>query len=64
MKLVNLKGIIIREEDNLEIIKLLPPECLYHQNIFTKERDIWMVGLIGYILRKGRLPYNFSSNTT
>ncbi|CAD8081144.1 unnamed protein product [Paramecium primaurelia] len=64
VKLVNLKGIILREEDNLEIIKLLPPECLYHQNLFTKERDIWTVGLIGYTLKKGQLPYNFSSNHT
>ncbi|CAD8192150.1 unnamed protein product [Paramecium octaurelia] len=64
VKLVNVKGIIIREENNLEIIKLLPPECLYHQNLFTKERDIWMVGLLGYTLKKGQLPYDFSHNTT
>ncbi|CAD8116892.1 unnamed protein product [Paramecium sonneborni] len=64
VKLVNLKGIIIKEEDNLEIIKFLPPECLYHQNVFTKERDIWMVGLIGYTLKKGKLPYDISQNAT
>lgn len=29
VKLVNLKGIMIKEENNIEIIKLLPPEYLY-----------------------------------
>ncbi|CAK57121.1 unnamed protein product (macronuclear) [Paramecium tetraurelia] len=64
VKLTNLKTIYCKDLTNIEVIKLLPPECLYRQEQFTKERDIWTVGLIGLILRKGKLPYEIPQNTT
>ncbi|CAD8206282.1 unnamed protein product [Paramecium pentaurelia] len=64
VKLTNLRSIYYKDLTNFEVIKLLPPECLYHQNVFTKERDIWTVGLIGLILRKGKLPYELPQNVS
>lgn len=43
-------------------MKFLPPECLYRKNIFTFERDIWAIGLISMILRRGGFPYNIPAN--
>ncbi|CAD8124276.1 unnamed protein product [Paramecium sonneborni] len=64
VKLANLKAMYIKDQENFEIVKLLPPECLYHQKLLTKERDIWTVGLIGLTLRKGQIPYEFPQNAS
>ncbi|CAD8084092.1 unnamed protein product [Paramecium sonneborni] len=63
VKLSNLKGIIIKLEDDLEVVKYTSPECIYHpkQNV---ARDVWAIALIGLTLKKGVLPYQLPHQLT
>lgn len=57
IKLQDLRGIIIKDEEDYEVKKFTSPECVYHPN-YNMERDVWALALIGYTLRKGKLPYD------
>lgn len=52
IKLVDLKGIVLKEDDDVDIIKFTPPEYLY-SSIHDEARDIWACVLMAYTLRKG-----------
>ncbi|CAD8116890.1 unnamed protein product [Paramecium sonneborni] len=63
VKLSNLKGIVIKLEDDLEVIKYTSPECIYNPKQDVA-RDVWAIALIGLTLRKGGLPYELPKQLT
>lgn len=52
IKLIDLKGIIVKQDDDVDKIKFTPPEYLYSA-IHDAARDKWASVLIAYTLRKG-----------
>ncbi|CAD8192151.1 unnamed protein product [Paramecium octaurelia] len=63
VKLSNLKGAIIKVEDDMEVLKYTSPECIYHPQQ-TEARDAWAIALIGLTLKKGGLPYQLPQQLT
>ncbi|CAD8180077.1 unnamed protein product [Paramecium pentaurelia] len=63
VKLSHLKNIVIKVEDDIEVLKYTSPECIYHpaQN---EARDVWAIALIGLTLKKGGLPYEIPHHVT
>ncbi|CAK87617.1 unnamed protein product (macronuclear) [Paramecium tetraurelia] len=63
VKLSNLKGAVIKVEDDIEVLKYTSPECIY-QPQQNEARDVWAIALIGLTLKKGGLPYQLPQQLT
>ncbi|CAD8093421.1 unnamed protein product [Paramecium primaurelia] len=63
VKLSNLKGILIKDEDDMEVLKYTSPECIYHPKQ-NEARDVWAIALIGLTLKKGGIPYELPKQLT
>ncbi|CAD8119756.1 unnamed protein product [Paramecium sonneborni] len=54
VKLVDIQSIFIRHEPTNNDTEYYAPECTLNQTIYTKERDIWAVGMIAHNIIQGR----------
>ncbi|CAD8206064.1 unnamed protein product [Paramecium pentaurelia] len=54
VKLVDIQSIFIRHEPTNHDAEYVAPECTLDSTIYTKERDIWAVGMIAHNLICGR----------
>lgn len=54
VKLIDLKSIFIRHEPNHHDIEYLAPECTIDSFIYSKERDIWAVGMMIHNIMNGK----------
>ncbi|CAD8206343.1 unnamed protein product [Paramecium octaurelia] len=54
VKLVDIQSIFIRHDPTNHDAEYIAPECTLDSSIYTKERDIWAVGMIAHNLMCGR----------
>ncbi|CAK87616.1 unnamed protein product (macronuclear) [Paramecium tetraurelia] len=59
IKLVDIKKVIIKDPEPLDLLKFTPLEYLSQPRNYAIARDVWAIGIICYALTYGIFPYQF-----